>query len=181
MVNQSKQVKRFFSPIIGLVALAVLALGILISVAGISGVTAGERGGAKVSIFGLILVACGIAAFFGAAFRKGCATCRTRFTQATAEFPPTEYDRVVGIVNSGDPAAIRSLLYAPPTQGSHRACLELGYCEKCRQVGELRALEMRHNGQYDHFERGTKELPVSAAVVEAALAVVNGREAPLQR
>jgi len=181
MPPKPADIKRFFSPIIALIALAILALGIVVSVACVNGIMNGDRSSTKGCILGGVLVLGGIAAFFGGAFKKGCAACRKSFTLVSAEFPPKYYEQIEGIVNSGDPAAVRSLVNGERTRANHRACLEVAHCGNCRRVGQLRVIEMNYNGQYDHFERGTKALAVSPEVVEAALSVVNGREPPPKR
>ena len=181
MSTQTPEIKRFFSPIVALIALAILAVGIVVSIACINGIMNGERASAKGCIFGVVLVAAGIAVFFGGAFKKGCTTCKKRFSLAYAEFVPSEYERVERVLNGNDSAALRALVHAEGTRAKHRACLEVGYCDKCRRVGQLRVIEMNHNGQYDAFKRGTKERPASPEMLEAALAVVGGREAPPQR
>jgi hypothetical protein len=180
-MTQPVEIRRFFSPIWALFALAILALGVVISIACANGIMNGNRDSAKGCILGGVVVLAGVAFFFIGAFKKGCAACKKRFALAYAEFPPNEYERVESVVNSGNPAALRTLVNAASTTATRRACLEVAYCEKCRKVGQLRVIEMNYTGQYDKFERGTQMQPVSPEMLEAALFVIGGREPPPKR
>ncbi len=181
MTNPTPPIKRFFSPLVALVALVILAIGVVITAAGVNGIMNGERVSAKGFILGAVLVVAGVAVFFAGAFKKGCSACKKKFTLDYAEFPPSSYERLETIVNSDDPMAVRSLTNAERIAGSHRACLEVSHCPKCRRVGQLRVIEMAHTGQYDEFKRGTKERAVSPEVLTAALDVISSRGTPPQR
>lgn len=175
MITQAAPIKRFFSPVVALVALGVLALGGVITAACVNSIVNEQRINVKACLLGGALVLAGIAVFFLGAFKKGCSSCRKTFTLAYAPFPPSTYERLEGIVNSDDPAAIRSLANAEQTRGNHRASIEVSHCPNCRAVGELRVIEMANNGQYEEFKRGTKPRAVSSEVLKAALELVDSR------
>lgn len=172
----NRKTKKFFSPVVGIIALAVAALGTVIIVAAVSAVMNGEKVKGKAFLLGGGLALGGVAAFIYGAFKDGCIRCKKKFSKAKSSFAAALYPQVAAVAESANAEQIRGLIGSPSFDPRHRTDFDVEYCAGCREVGTVRVVEMRDNGQYDEFLRGTKHIPLEAEAVAACLAVVESRK-----
>ncbi|HEY5960221.1 MAG TPA: hypothetical protein VIV60_26895 [Polyangiaceae bacterium] len=126
------------------------------------------------SVF-LVLLA---GAFFVASFPKGCRACSRRFAQGGTTFPAQNYDQVVAAFKQENPKSLDSLVDVPT--GTHEGWtgLDVKYCAGCRGLGEVTVSEQSAAGYSPKYIRDTGAMPLSKAMLNATLDLLQQRPIP---
>src|SRR5262249_5109215 len=142
----SKRVGTFFSPSAALVALGVVAAGLLLGAYAVY-LVIDER---RISIGGFLLAGLLVVrrgGGFKLAFPRGCSGCRARFEEIRTSYPAAFFDQLHHSLAHAHAGALAHLGTLPvPTAEERRATVVAELCPRCARVGIASAVVERRTG-----------------------------------